>query len=586
MPYYTAIKKYIFAHTYISAVVLVAVLGAGYWEYGRLTSTPGQTLYVLGTVVKKTVISSVSGSGQVTSSSEADIKSKASGDVIALHAKTGQRVSQGQALLVLDNAAAQSAVTDAQLAVEQAKINLEHDTLQAPIDYKDLQDALDRATRDLATQYSDTYGSLSDAFIKLPDIITGTNSILYDKTIDPTVQNIAAYENIFVSFDSDRQTIHGYAVRSDADYAAARDAYTKSAALFKALSRTSTPTDIASALNDAQSTAALLAKAAVSETNLIDTTVDLLQLKSWTISTKITTAQTNSRAYVSSANSVLSSLTSAKKSLDNAADAVTSAQHAFDLASVGNPAGDNPFTLKISQNTLKQKEAALADALQALADHTVRAPFSGILATFTPQRGDSLSSGTTVGTLISDQTMAELSLNEIDATKVHVGDKATLTLDAIENLTLTGKVAEIDPIGTVSQGVVSYSLKISFDTLDARVKPGMTVNASIQTAIRQDVLTVPSSAVKTSNGQSTVQRFNPPLVDASGGAGVASATPPEIVPVTVGISDDTNVEVLSGLTEGEQVVVRTTSSAVKTTAASATTRTGSGGGLGGAGIRL
>ena len=75
-------------------------------------------------------------------------------------------------------------------------------------------------------------------------------------------------------------------------------------------------------------------------------------------------------------------------------------------------------------------------------------------------------------------------MNEVDAAKISVGNKTTLTFDATEDLTLTGKVAQIDTIGTVEQGVVSYKVKIAFDTQDERIKPGMTANASIQKSDR------------------------------------------------------------------------------------------------------
>ncbi len=155
--------------------------------------------------------------------------------------------------------------------------------------------------------------------------------------------------------------------------------------------------------------------------------------------------------------------------------------------------------------------------------------------------------------------MATLSLNEVDAAKIAVGNKATLTFDAIDGLTLTGHVASIDAAGTVSQGVVSYALEIAFDAQDDRIKAGMTVEREHpdQRQIRRAYRA--SSAVKTSGGASYVLVFNPPLAATGGAAGVASKTAPTQVPVETGISDDTNVEIVSGLSEGDQVVVRTIS---------------------------
>jgi HlyD family secretion protein len=108
----------------------------------------------------------------------------------------------------------------------------------------------------------------------------------------------------------------------------------------------------------------------------------------------------------------------------------------------------------------------------------------------------------------------------------------------------------------------------------------MTVNASIQTEVKQDVLTVPSSAVKTTNGVSHVSVFTPPLTDTGGTAGVSASTVPTVVEVVTGISDDTSIEIVSGLSEGQQIVTRTlTGTATTPTPAATQNRGGIGGGI-------
>ncbi len=578
--YMKSFKYFVFAHKIISTVVLVVVLGGGYWVYTARTSTSGETRYILGTVQKGTVIASISASGQVAASDQTDIKAKAAGDIVSISAKEGQRVVQGQAIASIDSTDARRAVTDAKLAVEEAQINLEHDTLQAPIDFKKLQEDVDRAQRDLDSSYDDAYTALSDAFIKLPDIISGTDSILHHTDIVANTQNVSAYPALFISAPTDQTAIQTLATRAENDYNAAREAYTISLNAFKALSRVSGQQTIADTLKQANDMSALLAKAAVSETNLIDSTIDTLNRRSWNVAAAIPAAQTNARSYVSSANSVLSSLTAAQKNIQNMKDALIDAQHALQLGSVGDSTGANPISLKLTDNTLKQKQAALADAEQALADTVIRAPYPGVLAKLTVKRADTVANGASVGTLISDQKIAQLSLNEVDAAKLKVGDKATLTFDAIDTLTLTGSVAEIDSLGTVAQGVVSYTVKIGFDSDDVRIKPGMTVNAAIIIDAHQDVLTVPSSAVKSQGANKYVLVFNPALperdISAGGAQGVTSTQTPQQIPVEVGLSDDTNVEILSGLTEGEQIITRTITAATAA-ASTAATRTGTGG---------
>lgn len=565
-------------HPYIAAIVTLVLLGGGYWWYQTTHPATVATQYTLGTVSSGTVISTVTASGQVAASDETDIKARVSGDIVSVSVKAGSSVQQGTVIARIESNAAERAVSDAELAVEEARLNLEHDTLKAPIDHRALQNDLDQAVRNLATSYQDAHATLSGAYIKSPDVLAGIEDILNNSDINPNSKNL------FVSSPRDQETIQSLLARANDDYRAAHDSYTASVTAFRALTRASDNETIAAALKASGGTEILIAQAAASESNFIDSLIEMLERHNLTVDSDITSAQTSVRTYITNANDMLASRASAQKAIDDATDAVANAQHVLDLAEVGNLDGSNPFDLKLLQNTLKQKEAALSDARQNLADHAIRAPFSGIIASLDIRPGGSVASGGSVGTLVTDQQIAELSLNEVDAAKVKTGDKTTLTFDAIEGLTLTGEVAEIDPIGTVSQGVVSYTIKIATDTQDPRVKPGMTVNADIQTAVHQNVLIVPSSAIKTTAGASFVQVFDPALPDTDGSVVTPTQTPRNI-PVTIGISDDTNTEVTSGLTAGRQIITKTTAGGTtKSTAASATSRTNGGfGGSGGGG---
>ena len=246
--------------------------------------------------------------------------------------------------------------------------------------------------------------------------------------------------------------------------------------------------------------------------------------------------------------------------------------------------GADPLDVQSSQLDVTERQNALQDAKDTLDDNYIRAPFSGTLSKVDVNQGDSASSGSAIATIIANEQVADITLNEVDASKVKIGDNVTLTFDAIDGLTIAGKVAELDTVGTVTQGVVNYTATISFDSSDARIKSGMSVSASIITDIHADVLTVPTSAVKTSAAGSYVLVFDTPPVGADSTAattkGVPSDVPPTQVPVETGLSDDTNIEITSGLTEGEQIVTRTIVPSSTTTTTSAPSLLG--GGTGGA----
>lgn len=146
-----------------------------------------------------------------------------------------------------------------------------------------------------------------------------------------------------------------------------------------------------------------------------------------------------------------------------------------------------------------------------------------------------------MATIITKQKIAKISLNEIDAAKVKIGQKTTLTFDALPEVTITGKIIDVDTVGTVSQGVVSYGVKIVLDSDDERIKPGMSVTADIITDAKPDILVLPNSAIKSQAGTYYVE-----LMQASGEIRQQS--------IEIGISNDTSTEIVSGLQEGDMVV--------------------------------
>ena len=175
---------------------------------------------------------------------------------------------------------------------------------------------------------------------------------------------------------------------------------------------------------------------------------------------------------------------------------------------------------------------------------TVTAPISGYITTLAINDGDQLgtssssssssrssgssssgssgastsASSNSAAIVISDLSslQAQVQIAETDRPKVKSGQKVELTFDAVPNLTITGKVAEIDAVGTSSSGVVTYNVTITFDVQDKRLNPGMTASASIVTQVDTNVLLVPNAAIKTdSSGASYVQMLATPTALAS-----------------------------------------------------------------------
>ncbi len=589
-------KKYIIAHKVTSVIVLVAVLGAGYWEYGRLTNTSGETRYVVAQAQLGTIIVSVTGTGQVSASNQLDVKPKVSGEIIAVPVQNGQFIKAGTLIAEIDPAQAQKSVRDAEANLQSAQFSLQK--LQEPADTVSLtqaQNNAENAKNTLSNAYDTAFNEISGAFLDLPTVITGLNTVLfnYDRTLGGgSQQNIDYYTNAITQYDTlGRATqYHDDALTR---YNAAKSIYDTVFAEYKATNRTADIATIEKLLNDSYKMTQSISDAAKSANNLIQLYQDIYTSKALTPNPTSSTQISSLGNYTATVNSHLTSLSSSINSL--VADKQNVVETGQSLEKLQR--GADPLDVQSTQLTVTQRQNALKDAQDNLADYYVRAPFDGTIATLGAKLHDTAGSSA-LATIITQGKIAQLSLNEVDAAKVKVDDKATLTFDAVPDLTIVGQVSEIDTVGTVSQGVVTYAVKISFGTQDARIKPGMSVAAAIQTNVKQNVLLVPGSSVRSSgtgqNASNYVEVFNPPLSgdtstsagggSSSGGQGIASTRTPTQVSVVIGLSNDTSTEIISGLSAGDQVVVRTVTGTTQTTTQTPSLLNAVGGARGGGGV--
>lgn len=547
-------KSYVLAHKIISVIIVAVIIYGGYRIYDKLTDTSGEVRYVVETAQKGTLIASITGSGQVSSSNQVDIKPKASGSVVYVGVASGQTVKAGTLVAQLDTRDAQKAVRDAEISLESAKLQMEK--LQGP-EGLIVPKNKEQAQEDLLKAYDDGFNTVSNVFLDLPSIMSGLQDAVLDDGIEKGHENADFYADAVKRFDESVTTF-----RDDArsKYAEARSRYDKNFLDYKNSSRFSDKESIDAIISETYATVLSVAESVKSTNNLIQFYKDKLKEQNISPAAQADTYLAQLNSHTGKTNSHLLSLLSIRNSIKNSKDAILTAG----------------LDIRSQDLTIRQKEASLLDANENLANYYVRAPFDGTIAQVNIKKLDQAGSGTAVAVIVTKQKIAEISLNEVDVAKVKVGQKVNITFDAVEGLNITGVVAEIDTIGTVTQGVVSYNVKISFDTQDDRVKSGMSVSAAIITDVKQDVLLVPNSAVKTQGNSQSVQVFDPKLTQPQGSqvsqglpaqAGMLSATVPKQQTVETGLSNDTQIEITSGIKEGDQIVVRTITAPTTTTTA-------------------
>jgi macrolide-specific efflux system membrane fusion protein len=273
--------------------------------------------------------------------------------------------------------------------------------------------------------------------------------------------------------------------------------------------------------------------------------------------------------------------------IDSINSSLTSARQNFTV----NETKYNQVGTSISAASSSQAAAWLA--YQATQDSIVTAPISGSIANLSAVIGSnvsatngnntSTSSTSTSSTTTSSPVLVignfsslfiKSQVSEVDIPKLKVGQKVTITLDAFADKTFVGQVNSIDTIGTSTSGVVTYTIYIGFLDPPSDIQPGMSASATIQINRKDDVLKIPTTAIQTRNGTSTVSILK--------NGKITPAT------VEIGISSDTETEITSGLNENDMVVTSTLSSTSNTRTSQTTSpfgglnRGGFGGAVGGA----
>ena len=499
------IKSFLLKNKIWSLIIILAIVLIFYFLFFK-TNTSAETKYVTNAVAKGNVVVSVSGSGQIESTDTININANASGNIVSVPVRVGQEVKKGQLIASMDS-------TDARIALETAQLSL--DKLKKPSTLTVLQ------KQNLITKtYDDAWNNLSSYVVDMQTIVTGMSDLNY---------GYLGYRNKMVLSQSGKDKLD----LSEKSYWDAKTSLDKNVALYKSLSRSSSNQELDNLLKVSLDTTKVISNSVKLFQASYDFTTYYLKDSSSSVSMSAQKDLTTWTSSVNSyANSILSSISSISENAQSLQDAMS-------------PADDLD---------IRQAELSLETKQNSYNDYFIRAPFDGIIATLTAKVGQ-LASGS-IGTLISKQKMVSIPLNEVDIAKIKLGQKATLTFDAIDGLTITGSVDGIDSVGTVSSGVVTYNVTISLDVDDVRVKPGMSVGATIITKTAQDVVVVPNSAIKSKNGVSYVETLgiasNP-----SGSLGVASLLLPTQITVETGLADDTSTEITSGVKEGDVIITKT-----------------------------
>ncbi len=199
--------------------------------------------------------------------------------------------------------------------------------------------------------------------------------------------------------------------------------------------------------------------------------------------------------------------------------------------------------LAIAEAQVAQSQAALAQSMLRIDDAVLTAPFAGTVLATNARAGELVGAGAPV-VILADlgSYYVESNIDETDIGRVQLEQDAVIVLDAFPDVTLRGRVTHIEPLGLSTQGVVSYGVRVQVLSLEVPLRPNLTAIVDIVVDRKEGVLIVPNRAIRREtsgrryvellDGQNVEQRF-----------------------VTTGLSNDLVTEIVSGLNEGEEVIV-------------------------------
>ena len=219
--------------------------------------------------------------------------------------------------------------------------------------------------------------------------------------------------------------------------------------------------------------------------------------------------------------------------------------------------------LESYKNSLEQAEEGLESARNKLEstqdnleNYTITAPISGQVIQKAAKVGDNISRSGNTDTAMAviydlSSLTFEMSIDELDIQKVEVGQTVEVTADAFEGETFTGKVTNVSLQSSYSNGVTNYPVTVTLDEA-GKLLPGMNVDGTIIIDKAENVLTIPVDSLM--RGSRVYVKDDTAL---SADKGVPAGF--RAVEVTTGLTNDQYVEILEGLSEGDEVYINQSS---------------------------
>ncbi len=622
-------KKIIWA-----GVGLVVVI-SGFFIYK--SNTKPTINYTTVAAIQGNLTQTVSETGTIKPEKELELNFSGAGKIAVVNAKVGDKVTSAQVLAELDTSDLNIKLREAQANANMARAQLDkllsgastEDRALAEANFKEAQASYDSALKDLQETDTRTQQAIDQAQIDSQNLASNTSGSLstsrqavtqaqtalenIKKTYQTAINNktdalLTTMQNKLPTATAGLDAVNRYAGDSDIDSNFSRknssyetltnDSYTLSKSL---ISKAQAQTDagygadaeelktiysaVIKGVNETFKTlnycfSAL--EASITSPSFTQTALDTakanISSNQTAVSTAISTLQTAKQsldeailAYDTNVATAEHNLSQAQAALDEAttrtgnslANAVSSrnqlmsaGQSKVNIANMGLNAAQaqlNKVTasarvedVMLQRAQISQAEASVALIKNQIDNSRILAPNEGVITKVNYQAGEQTTLGQPVILMIANNNYSiEIDVSETDIAKVKIGDPASIYLDAYgEDVKFEGLVNFIEPAATIIQGVTYYKVKISFTPTGQEIKSGMTATAKIITDIKNNAIIIPARAVIDKDGFKTVK--------------VLVGKNPIEKQVQMGMSGDNGLaEVVEGIAVGDQVITST-----------------------------
>ena len=512
-------------------VVAIGVVALTIWLVGRaLRPAPQYELYE---VRKGSVAKTVSVAGSVISDQKFELGFLSPGLVQTVSVKVGDKVEAGDLLVSLDTSILREQANQARagIAAANAMLSKSRNALR-PQDVTVFNRSLDSARVALTTAQS----NLQDAYrARDMDINSAATGLA---TAETAYQNaVNAYSARFSVIN--QATIGASVALSNASntLSNAQFTYNQVLNLYNLGQASALDLQQAGAALNAANSAYLSAQAAY------NSAVQQANLEKVSATANIDSARTQLDSARAAYNSALSGIDSKIRSTQNA---LSAAEAAYNLATAQYQQLLAPaHAADIASASAQIASAAAAfRAVQAQIDKAyIKAPIAGIVTAVNATAHEISPIGAAVVLETIGAYQVEAYISEVDIEKIVSGAQVRITLDALPDIEARGSVAQIDPAATIMLGVVNYKINVAITDAIPDLRSAMTADLEILTEQREDVLFIPRKAVTRTDGKYLVQLM-----------GTNNKT--EDREVQVGLVGDNEFEIVSGLVEGDRIVLR------------------------------